>query len=106
MINTNTLDALVELVLKSHSFEFETFQEAKHTIDLGEGIMPYTYDRLSLRTYYPTLSDAEFCYFGRKMSSKYATRFSREHDKRRLEYGTATRFRSFAWQQTDWSRNN
>lgn len=88
------LDSLVEMILQNHSFNFQTFDEAKQTISMDNGAIQYTYDRLSLTVYSHSLTKEEYSYLARKMRSGYDLRFTREDRKRREEYGVLLSFLS------------
>ena len=86
------IDALAAEILQSHSFNFQTFEEAKHTISIGNDSIQYTYDRLSLTVYSHSLTKDEHSYLVRKLRTDYTKLFSREDEKRRKEYGVLLSF--------------
>ena len=86
------VDTLASMILQNHSFSFQTFAEAKHTISLDNGAIHYTYDRLSLTVYNHSLTKDEYSYLGRKLRTDYTTLFSREDEKQRKEYGVLLLF--------------
>lgn len=92
MVRQALIDTLASEILQSHSFNFQTFAEAKHTISLDNRSIHYTYDRLSLTVYSHSLTKDEYSYLGRKLRNDYAELFSREDEKQRKEYGVLLSF--------------
>lgn len=86
------IDALAAEILQNHSFDFQTFAEAKHTISLDNGSIRYTYDRLSLTTYSHSLTKDEYSYLCQKLRTDYTKLFNREDEKRTIEYGVLLSF--------------
>ena len=86
------IDTLAAEILQNHSFNFQTFAEAEHTISLGNGTIHYTYDRLSLTVYSHSLTKDEYSYLGRKLRTDYTKLFSKEDEKQRKEYGVLQLF--------------
>lgn len=97
------LDTLAQTILQNHSFNFQTFDEAKQTISLNNGEIQYTYDRLSLTVYSHSLTTEEYSYLRRKMRFEYDLRFTREDQKRRAEYGVLLSFLSLNKEFSDYS---
>lgn len=77
---------LAEQIVNAQSFDFQTFQDAKMTLDIHG--MHYTFDRLSLCKYSHNLSPDEHAYLGKQITQLFEATHTREEQKTRVEYGT------------------
>lgn len=75
-------------MVKSQSFEFNSFQEAKATVEhVCRGkVLRITYDRLSLFIYSKNLSALQYWRLGRALRA-WLTSHNNEDHKKRIEYG-------------------
>lgn len=90
------LKSLAQKILKSQSFSFSTFAEAKKALYLkcSSEKIKYVYDRLSLCVYRHNLSGKDFSILSSALSTGFHERDS-EQQKRRLEYGTLFHYYQF-----------
>ena len=77
---------LAKQIVNAQSFDFQTFQDAKMTLDIHG--MHYSFDRLSLCEYSHNLSPDEHASLSKHITQLFEATHTREEQKTRVEYGT------------------